>query len=222
MYNIFKQAPAQHMIGQGCPYCAKNIKYSFDDFEKKGSVIHNNKFSYHQDYKKSTIRVKITCPYHGNFYQTPSSHLSGSGCKKCDVQNRTKSIKEFEYIANIIHNNKYVYHNDYINNHTKVKITCPEHGDFYQIPNNHTNCKHGCPRCANYRTENEIFDLITEISGHMFEKVRLPELNGLELDMYNNFKKIAIEYQGEGHYYRYMTGKWIFKEEIIKKVWREI
>lgn len=35
----------------------------------------------------------------------------------------------------------------YINNKTKVKITCPEHGDFEQAPGSHLNGS-GCPKCA--------------------------------------------------------------------------
>jgi very-short-patch-repair endonuclease len=48
-----------------------------------------------------------------------------------------------------IHNNKYDYSLvDYKNTKTKVKIICPDHGIFEQIPKSHYN-GHGCPYCAN-------------------------------------------------------------------------
>jgi len=50
--------------------------------------------------------------------------------------------------ANKIHNNKYLYENvNYINNNTKVIITCPLHGDFTQLPTNHL-AGQGCPECG--------------------------------------------------------------------------
>ena len=48
-----------------------------------------------------------------------------------------------------IHSGKYIYPNtNYVNNLTKVAITCLIHGDFYQSPSNHLKGK-GCPVCAN-------------------------------------------------------------------------
>lgn len=39
-----------------------------------------------------------------------------------------------------VHNNKYDYSKvNYVNNHTKVCIICPEHGEFWQQPNLHLN-----------------------------------------------------------------------------------
>lgn len=49
--------------------------------------------------------------------------------------------------ATIVHKNKYDYSKiDYINNHTKVIIQCPEHGEFKQTPGNHLQGQ-GCPKC---------------------------------------------------------------------------
>ena len=39
---------------------------------------------------------------------------------------------KFIYKAKLIHGNKYDYSKtEYINAHTKVCITCPEHGEFW-------------------------------------------------------------------------------------------
>lgn len=39
----------------------------------------------------------------------------------------------------------------YVNSHSKVIVTCPEHGDFEVLANNLVR-GHGCPACAHYRT----------------------------------------------------------------------
>ena len=42
--------------------------------------------------------------------------------------------------AKEIHGNKYIYNKTvYKNMRTKVCITCPEHGDFWQLPSIHLN-----------------------------------------------------------------------------------
>ena len=51
--------------------------------------------------------------------------------------------------AKKIHGDKYDYSKvDYVNNHTKVCIICPKHGEFWQIPMTHLKGG-GCRKCAN-------------------------------------------------------------------------
>lgn len=66
---------------------------------------------------------------------------------------RRKTYQEFEAEAAEVHGGKYTYHQDYVNSYTKVKITCPEHGDFYQNPRNHL-IGAGCPKCGKIKSTN--------------------------------------------------------------------
>lgn len=62
-----------------------------------------------------------------------------------------KKLTQEEFIekSKIKHNNKYDYSKvNYINNHTKVCIICPEHGEFWQTPHDHKDGGYGCPQCA--------------------------------------------------------------------------
>lgn len=59
------------------------------------------------------------------------------------------SKEEFINRSNIIHNNRYDYSLvDYKHSKTKVKIICPFHGVFEQIPNSHL-LGIGCSKCSN-------------------------------------------------------------------------
>ena len=50
--------------------------------------------------------------------------------------------------AKTIHGNKYDYSKvKYVNNHTKVCIICPIHGEFWQTPMKHL-IGRGCPKCG--------------------------------------------------------------------------
>lgn len=61
---------------------------------------------------------------------------------------KRKTKEQFIEEAVRVHDTKYDYKNIiYVNTHTKIKITCPEHGIFEQRPNRHL-LGDGCPRCA--------------------------------------------------------------------------
>lgn len=124
-------------------------KLTCKDFINKANLIHNNKYDYSKvKYVNNSTKVCIICPEHGEFWQTPKSHLIGQGCPLC---NGTFKLTNQEFIekANFIHNNKYDYSKvEYVNSRTKVCIICPKHGEFWQTPYHHLN-GHGCSKCRN-------------------------------------------------------------------------
>ena len=119
-------------------------------FTSKARKIHGDKYDYSKViYSTNCEKVCITCPKHGDFWQTPNHHLRGCGCPICTSEERRESEKKsFIDRASKIHDGKYDYFNvNYINNHTKVAITCPKHGDFMQTPKMHI-FGNGCPLCG--------------------------------------------------------------------------
>lgn len=61
---------------------------------------------------------------------------------------KQKTTSEFIENARKIHGDKYDYSKvEYKNNHTKICIICPKHGEFWQQPNNHLKGAN-CPKCA--------------------------------------------------------------------------
>jgi len=99
-------------------------------------------------YKNNKTKIKIICPNHGIFEQRADAHLNGFGCTRCTYSKKS-NVNTFIKKSNIIHNFKYDYSLvEYINARTKVKIICPNHGIFEQIPSAHTNLKHGYLKCA--------------------------------------------------------------------------
>jgi len=51
--------------------------------------------------------------------------------------------------AQQVHDRVYTYHNSiYVNTHTKLLVTCNEHGDFLVTPNNHISKLSGCKQCS--------------------------------------------------------------------------
>lgn len=150
-HGIFQQTISKHKSGRGCPKCAKNHKKKKIEFIEQSNKKHNNKYDYSfvKSLPKLDSIIKIVCPIHGIFKQNAEYHLQGCGCPKCAKISNADSFETFVKKSNRIHKNKYIYHKDnYINNRTKIKISCPIHGDFWQTPSSHKQ-GHGCPKCGN-------------------------------------------------------------------------
>lgn len=88
-HGEFWQIPTNHLKGCGCPKCsfikiAQKNTHNSEEFIKQSKKIHGNKYDYSNvEYIKAKVKVPIICPKHGEFWQTPDSHLRGNGCPKC-------------------------------------------------------------------------------------------------------------------------------------------
>jgi len=163
IHGVFEQIPANHLQGAGCPKCghinmSNKAKIGIEKFIERSNIVHKKFYDYSliDEYINNTTKVKIICPIHGEFMQTPKDHLKGSGCALCGALKSIKNRKIYTNVifikeANKIHNNKYTYPNldlgDGIRKGTKVIITCPIHGDFKQTQYHHLN-GHGCRKCV--------------------------------------------------------------------------
>ena len=151
-------------------------KLTTEEFIKKANKKHNGKYDYSKvEYIDSHTKVCIMCPEHGEFWQEPANHLSGQNCPKCasiEVHTNQSNKKEgFIQKAKEIHGDKYDYSKvEYINNHTKVCIICPEHGEFWQKPIHHTQGK-GCPYCGGTKklTTKEFVEKAKQIHGDRYD-----------------------------------------------------
>jgi len=58
--------------------------YTTTEFIEKAKKVHGDKYDYSSTFYHGVHdKIRIKCPIHGNFKQTPSHHLKGHGCKKC-------------------------------------------------------------------------------------------------------------------------------------------
>lgn len=174
----FQQRVHKHLAGQGCRKCSSEengnrCRTSVGDFIKKAKAIHGNKYNYDGiEYVNTQTNIKINCPIHGDFYQTPGNHThktNSQGCPECGGRTNWDQEK-FIIKAKEVHNGKYNYDKvNFINSVGKVIITCPEHGDFPQTPYKHL-MGQDCPFCVpNYRRNTEHFiKKAIEIHGNKY------------------------------------------------------
>jgi hypothetical protein len=201
----YKIAPTK-LLSRGL---LKKTKLTKKEFIEKARKIHGDKYDYSKvEYVNTKTKVCIICPEHGEFWQTPASHLRGYGCPKCGhnkcSSNLAKNKNDFINEANVIHGNFFNYeHFNYINYHTKSFITCPIHGDFLQTPAKHL-MGHGCPKCNESHLEREVRLFLESKNIHytsQFKPIWLKNGNGIQrVDFLINNTNYLIECQGIQHF----------------------
>ena len=149
IHGEFKQIAGNHIGGDNCPVCMGRGKSNTKRFIIAAIQKHGNRYDYSKvDYKHNNIKVKIICRIHGVFEQSPTWHLNGGGCSKCNGGIRSNR-EEFIEKAIKKHGNEYNYSNiEYINSKTKVKIICKKHGIFEIKPSQHLILGQGCAKCG--------------------------------------------------------------------------
>lgn len=184
-----------------------------EKFIKKAITKRGDKYDYSfVKYIHSKENVKIICPDHGEFWQTPNNHLNGADCPSCGVikQNECKKLTTEKFItkANITHNKIYDYSLvDYKDSYSKVKIICKDHGIFEQKPYVHL-LNHGCPSCLMSNGAKDIkqyldFNKVVYKLEHRFKECR--NKKPLPYDFYLPDHNICIEFDGEQHF---NPGRW--------------
>lgn len=218
--HIFEQKPNSHLSGCGCGKCYGTHRRKLSNVINIFKKVHGGKYDYSKIiYKNNHSKLKVICPDHGIFEQNFKDHSKGVGCPKC-CSNYKLNTKEFIKKSILAHGNRYDYSKvKYVNSHTKVKIICPDHGIFEQMPYKHSNEEQGCSSCkdskgvtliCNYLSDNDIkYNREVTLDGCV-SKNNIP----LRYDFYLPSYDIYIEYDGEQHFrpVKNWGGKKAFKD----------
>lgn len=137
-HGDFEVLPNHFLRYKGCPKCsaeshAKYMQKSLDDFLKDARRIHGTRYDYSRvEYNDSHTKVCIVCPEHGEFWQTPNSHIQGSGCS---------SSKGEEEVCNILLSNGIKFIREYTiqvpneintSGHAYIDFYLPEYNTFVE------------------------------------------------------------------------------------------
>ena len=208
-HGEFWQIPFGHLNGANCPECNSKKKQTQEEIIDRFKQIHKDRYDYSKvKYKNILTDVCIICHKHGEFWQTPHSHLKGSGCPKCAKEYRTSNqyIKEEEVLKRIkeIHGDKYDYSKFQYNGiMEKSCIICPKHGEFLQTSHCHLKGS-GCPKCKNSVLENTVRLFLDrhniDYVYQYFPKFLNDGIGHQSLDFYIPKYNVAIECQGLQHY----------------------
>lgn len=209
----FSQTSNNHFKSQHpCPFCLKDFKSElfspeFSVFKIKIDEIFNSGFSYeHTKYINQRTPIKLRCIKHNLIVEkSPQVFLRGHGCSKCAkelITNNHSELKLAEIKTFVKKLNGHCYSNEYLNNKSKLLFECQFGHRFENSWSAVKNSLRWCPKCSSNKLIGE--SLARLILEH-FLKMELPsafinEMEGLQLDGFNELNKIAFEYQGYQHF----------------------
>ena len=187
IHGVFKQRLSAHLDGQGCPHCNASSKTfrsrcTFESFFVRANKTHVGKYTYKPEtFTGMTNQVVVVCPEHGEFKQIASNHVARSGCPTCSKQNSANksrsTLESFIDRAIIKHGNRYDYSQvEYVDSSHKVKIICPEHGVFEQLPQSHLS-GNGCKKCAASRIKNTRQEFVDDAKFKFGDKFDYSRVN---------------------------------------------
>lgn len=204
--TIWKTKPNWLKAGKGCQTCYNNRRgktrvKGIEKFIEEARAVHGNKFDYSKtNYINDSEKVCVICPEHGEFWVSPAKHLRDhQGCPTCG--RRRIDTNDFIKRATEIHGDRYDYSKVVYKGRFKpVTIICPEHGEFQQKPDRHLSAQ-GCPLCKESKSERLIREFLKKHNISFESQKHFPWLGKQTLDFYIPGYSIAIECQGEQHFY---------------------
>jgi hypothetical protein len=134
-HGIFSQTPNNHLAGKECLKCSYikrgiNKTKTNEEFITDSNKIHGNRYDYSLiEYKDARSKVKIICPDHGMFEQTPDKHFSGCGCPICKESKGETEIREYL----IEHNLNFIRQHMFNNCKHKRKLPFDFYIPYYNI-----------------------------------------------------------------------------------------
>lgn len=156
--GLHKVTVRHHLRADGISFADENKEADrhqrATEFIRKMEEKHEHRFSYvEESFTSQNDPMRITCPKHGEFQQSPRMHLKGLGCPRCSKILASKAISwdhdDFLAAARKVHGDTFTYLSTYKGIREPMTVECPIHGKFETLPTNHIfNSKHGCPACA--------------------------------------------------------------------------
>ena len=139
-------------------------KLTTDEFIKRAREVHGDRYDYSKvEYESTSTKICIICKKHGEFWQTPYSHLNGHGCSKCAYEGeRHRHFYSQEEIIEKLRSHfgdRYSYEK-VVFKAMKIPITLVchekdkngiEHGEFSMRPVNIFSSHQECPKCYDDR-----------------------------------------------------------------------
>jgi hypothetical protein len=185
-HGEFWQTPNKRLLRKGCTLCGNNrISISRlgckEEFIEKAKKIHGDRYDYSfVEYVNRKTPIKIICPEHGEFLQTPSNHLH-HGCPKCKETSLERIIRVYLDSNNIPY--IYQYNSNWLGRQTldfylpslNAGIECQGGQHYFPVP---------------WYGGEKSFLKIKERDKKKFEKCKRNNLN-----LYYFTEKMFIKYQ---------------------------
>ena len=179
-HGEFWITPSHLLNGQGCPKCNSFLYKKYIPYLYKQEV---ELIEYIPSHDNKDSKLRLRCIKHNKIFEIDTKQILKQEhlCPECRNEYNLKKQKE-NFIAKSCEKHNYFYRYDNVNfkdYSTKVSITCPIHGEFWQAPCNHIKGQ-GCPKCANEkRTSNtkEFTNKLKKLIGDKYDLTKVEYIN---------------------------------------------
>lgn len=184
-----------------CPVCANVVKKTIEDY---CNIANEKGFQYILDNIPKSVNTNITGWLCANSHLIDKSYttircMKNNWCYECEYTTRPKTLNDYQTIA-IFNKFKYILNKIPQNTSYSIEGWKCNKGHVWKTSYKSIKQYGSCLYCSNWKSEHIARDIIEEIMGLKFNKVRPMFLKGLELDGYCKPLKLAFEYQGRQHY----------------------
>ena len=194
--------------GKGCRKCgiervASARRWTKENLlDKLKAHIPNSIYTYHvETFTGYSEKMKITCPVHGDFWQTVTNHVQGKGCKKCSSYANSQKAKvssgELLQRCRDIHGGRDDYQEEITGVAKLWTITCKKHGNFEQLGYVHLRGAQ-CPTCAGIGSmgQTQMFEFVKSFCPDAIMNYRFSSNSRQQIDVYVPSLKMGFEYHG--------------------------
>ena len=146
----------------------------------KFKQIHGNKYNYDEViFVKEIYKVKIICPVHGIFEQSPNKHLNKRGCEKCARESTNKHQRENATGWSLTSWKKLAVRSKKFDSFKVYVLRCwNDEEEFYKIGRTFKTIKHRFDCIKNMPYNYEIVNIFVDIAENVYNlETELKRLN---------------------------------------------
>lgn len=209
----FEQTSNNHLYSKHpCKFCLQEsrraaLSDSISTFKNKIQIIFGDQFDFENaNYVNQRTPISLKCLQHNKVItKEPQVFLRGYGCDLCAKEKLSANFSEgtLNQINSFVEKlNGKCLSKVYDNNSSKLDFECSAGHKFQKSWNEVKNSLRWCSKCSPNRL---IGETIVRLMLEHLLKINLPsvyikQMDGLQLDGYNETHKIAFEYQGYQHF----------------------
>jgi hypothetical protein len=206
IHGAWQCQPSLHVSERhkrGCPACGGSQKKTTEQFIQESNIKHEGAYDYSKvKYVNSHTNVEIICPKHGSFSQSPTSHLTKSGCPDCSKVKRLKADrqKSLDSIQKRLHaktsGGVQMVEETFVKINADATFVCEKHGEFTRIVNAALYNPNTCLECFK---ESESSNLREQIDVELNLNKKLKDGITYEPFVYVGSKKTSIKFNCPAH-----------------------
>lgn len=187
-----------------------------ENFKEKVREAVGEEYTFLEEYKNSITKIKVKHNECGTIYEiSPSRFLTnGNRCPHCNIMSMRSNDKVFRERVKEVAGNEYDFHDKYVTNSKKLRVTHKKCGNTYKVsPLKFLQGKR-CPNCFISKGEEKVRNKLENLGIPYVREKYFKETGMKRFDFYLPTLNACIEYDGKQHFF--MSNLWGGEEGLAR------